>query len=165
MPFTQQGELPGSRNEFIHWLQDVFDQRGIVRGYVKYDNEIRSGRNIKQIIRRAMQIAHSDPQGPVYLMAAREVLEEEIPPAAADSAEWPAIAPCAMPASSVDALVGDLLAASRPLVVTSYARAQSGSGRRVGSTVPPARHRRLRIGAELCEFSRRQCALPGKPVE
>jgi acetolactate synthase-1/2/3 large subunit len=121
VPFTQQGELPGSRNEFIHWLQDVFDQRGIVRGYVKYDNEIRSGRNLKQIIRRAMQIAHSDPQGPVYLMAAREVLEEEIPPTAADAAEWPAIAPCAMPASSVDALVGDLLAASRPLVVTSYA--------------------------------------------
>ena len=50
-----------------------------MRGYVKYDNEIRSGRNIKQIIRRAMQIAHSDPQGPVYLMAAREVLEEKIP--------------------------------------------------------------------------------------
>jgi len=121
VPFTQQGELPGSRNEFIHWLQDVFDQRGIVRGYVKYDNEIRSGRNIKQMIRRAMQIAHSDPQGPVYLMAAREVLEEEIPPTTADSAEWPAIAPCAMSASSVDALVGDLLAASRPLVVTSYA--------------------------------------------
>lgn len=121
VPFTQQGELPGSRNEFIHWLQDVFDQRGIVRGYVKYDNEIRSGRNIKQIIRRALQIAHSDPQGPVYLMAAREVLEEEIPAAAADSAPWPAIAPGAMAASSVDALVADLLAASRPLVVTSYA--------------------------------------------
>ncbi len=119
VPFTQQGELPGSRNEFIHWLQDVFDQRGIVRGYVKYDNEIRSGRNIKQIVRRAMQIAHSDPQGPVYLMAAREVLEEQIPHAVADSAEWPAIAPCAMPASAVDALVGDLLAAKRPLVVTS----------------------------------------------
>ncbi|MGH7086450.1 MAG: thiamine pyrophosphate-binding protein, partial [Acetobacteraceae bacterium] len=40
-PFTQEGELPGSRNEFIHWLQDVPDQRGIVRGYVKYENEIR----------------------------------------------------------------------------------------------------------------------------
>src|SRR3954468_6276892 len=39
-PYTQHGELPGSRNEFIHWLQDVRDQRGIVRGYVKYDNEI-----------------------------------------------------------------------------------------------------------------------------
>src|SRR5262249_47007352 len=56
-PFTQEGELPGSRNEHIHWLQDVFDQRGIVRNYVKYENEIRTGRNIAQIVHRALQIA------------------------------------------------------------------------------------------------------------
>src|SRR5215471_10988770 len=49
-PFTQDGELRGSRNEFIHWIQDVFDQRGIVRGYAKYENEIRTGRNAKQIV-------------------------------------------------------------------------------------------------------------------
>ena len=42
-PFTQEGELRGSRNEFIQWIQDVHDQRGIVRGYMKYDNEIRTG--------------------------------------------------------------------------------------------------------------------------
>ena len=36
-PFTQEGELRGSRNEFIQWIQDVPDQRGIVRGYMKYD--------------------------------------------------------------------------------------------------------------------------------
>src|SRR5215471_19841485 len=34
-PYTQEGELRGTRNEFIHWLQDVFDQRGIVRPYMK----------------------------------------------------------------------------------------------------------------------------------
>ena len=42
-PATQEGEATGSRNEFIHWLQDVADQRGIVRQYVKYENEIRTG--------------------------------------------------------------------------------------------------------------------------
>src|SRR5699024_12157401 len=42
-PYTQEGELIGSRNEHILWLQDVYDQRGIVREYMKYDNEIRSG--------------------------------------------------------------------------------------------------------------------------
>src|SRR5262250_1715048 len=81
-PFTQEGEMRGSRNEFIQWIQDVFDQRGLVRGYVKYDNEIRTGRNIKQMIFRALQFAHSDPKGSVYLMAAREVLEEEVSPVA-----------------------------------------------------------------------------------
>jgi acetolactate synthase-1/2/3 large subunit len=63
-PYTIAGELPGSRNEFIHWIQDVPDQRGILRGYVKYDNEIRTGRNVKQVVQRALQIARSDPAGP-----------------------------------------------------------------------------------------------------
>ncbi|WP_257391608.1 thiamine pyrophosphate-binding protein [Halalkalibacter krulwichiae] len=67
-PFTQEGELTGSRNEFIHWIQDVFDQRGIMRGYTKYNHEIRSGKNVKQLVHRAMQFAKSEPKGPVYLM-------------------------------------------------------------------------------------------------
>jgi len=119
-PFTQEGEMRGSRNEFIHWIQDVFDQRGIVRGYVKYDNEIRTGKNIKQIVYRAMQFAHSDPKGPVYLMGAREVLEEEVEPMAPDFANWAPVAPSALPSAVVAGLVEDLLAARRPLVVTSY---------------------------------------------
>jgi acetolactate synthase I/II/III large subunit len=59
-PFTITGELPAGRNEFIHWIQDVPDQRGILRGYVKYDNEIRTGRNVKQLVHRALQLI---PQG------------------------------------------------------------------------------------------------------
>src|SRR5499426_4459881 len=119
-PFTQEGEMRGSRNEFIQWIQDVFDQRGILRGYVKYDNEIRTGRNIKQMVYRAMQFAHSDPKGPVYLMAAREVLEEEIASAEAHPENSPPIAPCAISALDVEAIVADLLKARSPLVVTSY---------------------------------------------
>ncbi|HKU90028.1 MAG TPA: thiamine pyrophosphate-binding protein, partial [Steroidobacteraceae bacterium] len=42
-PATQEGEARGSRNEFIQWIQDVRDQRGLVRGYVRYENEIRVG--------------------------------------------------------------------------------------------------------------------------
>ena len=79
-PMTQQSELPGTRSEHIHWLQDSADQRGMLRGYAKYDHEIRTGRNVKQLVHRAMQIARSEPAGPVYLTAAREVLEEELPP-------------------------------------------------------------------------------------
>src|SRR5262249_26812152 len=119
-PFTQEGEMRGSRNEFIQWIQDVFDQRGLVRGYVKYDNEIRTGRNIKQMVYRAMQFAHSDPKGPVYLMAAREVMEEETTSVSVDPAYWPPIAPCAIPVADVEAITRDLLLAQRPLVVTSY---------------------------------------------
>jgi acetolactate synthase-1/2/3 large subunit len=119
-PYTQEGELKGGRNEFIHWLQDVSDQRGIVRGYMKYDNELRTGRNMKQMIHRAMQIATSDPKGPVYLMGAREVFEEEIPPITVNPAQFQRIAPLALPDDGLSALVQDLLTAKRPLAVTSY---------------------------------------------
>ena len=119
-PCTQEGELPGSRNEFIQWIQDVHDQRGIVRGYMRYDNEIRSGRNIKQLVHRALQFACSDPAGPVYLMGAREVMEEEVPPVAIDRAQWQPVPPTALPPEGAARLAADLQAARRPLVVTSY---------------------------------------------
>ena len=119
-PFTQSGELRGSRNEFIQWIQDVYDQPGLVRGYVKYENQLRTGRNVKQIVARAMQFAHSDPKGPVYLTGAREVMEEETTPVALDYEEWQPIAPTALPPDAVTMLADDLLRAHRPLVVTSY---------------------------------------------
>ncbi|MBN8892448.1 MAG: acetolactate synthase [Bordetella sp. SCN 68-11] len=119
-PFTQEGELRGSRNEFIQWIQDVHDQRGLVRGYMRYDNELRTGRNLKQMVFRALQFARSDPKGPVYLMAAREVLEEEVPRVALDLAQWRPVAPAALPPAGVDELAEALLAAEQPLVVTSY---------------------------------------------
>ena len=119
-PYTQDGELRGSRNEFIQWIQDVFDQRGLVRGYMRYDNELRSGRNIKQMVHRALQFATSEPRGPVYLMAAREVLEEEVPPVVIDREMWQPIAPAAIAPDGIEDVVAALLAAARPLVVTSY---------------------------------------------
>ncbi len=119
-PYTQEGELRGSRNEFIQWIQDVHDQRGIVRGYMRYDTELRTGRNIKQMTFRALQFANSDPKGPVYLMAAREVLEEEVPPVAIDPAAWQPVAPAGLPPDAVAPLAEALMTARRPLVVTSY---------------------------------------------
>ena len=92
-PFTQQGELPGGRTEFIHWLQDTADQRGLVRGYVKYEQEIRTGRNAKALVSRALQIARSEPAGPVYLTAAREVLEEPLPPQPPEGPWWDPVGP------------------------------------------------------------------------
>jgi len=140
-PATQEGEARGSRNEFIHWLQDVFDQRGLVRGYMRYDNEIRVGANVKQIVNRAMQFAHSDPCGPVYLVAAREVMEQEIAPVAIDRAKWPTIAPTALSSEAVGTIAKMLIEARRPLIVTSYL------GRNVAAVAPLVRLcERLGIG-------------------
>lgn len=119
-PFTQEGELLGSRNEFIHWIQDVPDQRGIVRGYMKYDNEIRTGTNVKQLVHRALQIATSSPKGPVYLMGAREVMEEETTRVEIQTEHWQPISAPAIAPSELDLLVKDLQKAKNPLVITSY---------------------------------------------
>ncbi|MCI4592377.1 thiamine pyrophosphate-requiring protein [Sphingobium sp. BYY-5] len=120
-PFTQEGELKGSRNEFIQWIQDVHDQRGLVRGYMRYDSEIRTGRNVKDLVHRAFQFAQSEPQGPVYLMGAREVMEEEVEPKADQSAAWRPIEPAALTPEALDDIGRALLTARRPLIVTSFA--------------------------------------------
>ncbi len=119
-PATQEGEATGSRNEFIQWIQDVPDQRGIVRQYMKYDNEFRSPHNVKQIVHRSLQIAHSDPKGPVYLVGAREIMEAEAKRVASDVADWPPIAPVALSEAAVTNLIAAIQKAARPLIVTSY---------------------------------------------
>lgn len=119
-PFTQEGELPGSRNEFIQWIQDVADQRGLVRGYVKYENEFRTPHHVGQLVHRALQIARSDPPGPAYLVGPREVMEAHATPAPADPAAWAPVAPAALPAEGVAAIAAAIAGAARPLVVTSY---------------------------------------------
>ena len=119
-PYTQESELRGTRSEYIHWIQDVFDQRGIVRGYMKYNNELRTGHNIKQMVHRALQLACSDPQGPAYLMAPREVMEEEISRVEVDPARWAPISPGALPSAGVEDIARGLASARRPLAVTSY---------------------------------------------
>jgi acetolactate synthase I/II/III large subunit len=119
-PITQEGELTGTRNEYVQWIQDVFDQRGLVRGYVRYENEIRTGKNIKQVVLRAMQFANSDPKGPVYLTGSREVMSEEVSPVTVAIDDWQPISPSAMAPADVALLVEDLLKAKHPLVVTSY---------------------------------------------
>jgi acetolactate synthase I/II/III large subunit len=120
-PVTAAGELPGSRNEFIHWLQDTADQAGLVRGYVKYAHEVRTGRNARQLVHRALQIARSEPAGPAYLVAAREVMEETIPAPDGDQARWwSPVAPMALAPQVTDEIAAALEEATAPLVVTSY---------------------------------------------
>src|ERR1700685_241429 len=119
-PITQEGELTGTRNEYVQCIQDVCAQRGLVRGYVRYENEIRPGKNIKQLVLRAMQFANSDPKGPVYLTGSREVMSEEVSPVSLNIDDWKPISPMAMAPSDVSVVVHDLLMAKHPLVVSSY---------------------------------------------
>ena len=119
-PVTTRGELPGSRSNPIQYWQDVPDQAGIVRQYAKWTGELRTARNVRQVVARAMQVASSEPRGVAYLTAPREPLEERVD----DPAPQP---PLALPAPSLpaDEALEELLAwlyeAELPLLLTSYA--------------------------------------------
>ena len=119
-PFTQEGEMKGSRNEFINWYQDVPDQKSICAQYCRYTAEVHTGRNIKQMVSRALQFATSKPQGPVYLCAPREVLEEELTPYSIDRAHWDPVALGALPAAAVKEIATALVKADNPLLITGY---------------------------------------------
>ncbi|RPD56686.1 thiamine diphosphate-binding protein [Lentinus tigrinus ALCF2SS1-7] len=122
-PFTANGELRGSKNEFIMWIQDVPDQPAIVRQYMRYTAQIQSGKNASKVILRALQIATSEPKGPVYLWARREVTDEEVDEATMNNAVltkgWPSITMPALRSQAVDAIVSALIKAEFPLVLAS----------------------------------------------
>lgn len=101
-------------------MQDVPDQKQIVAQYCRYTGEIKTGKNVKQMVHRALQFATSAPQGPVYLMGAREVMEEVIEPYSLNPAVWRPMGPSALPPGAVDEIASSLIAAERPLVITGY---------------------------------------------
>lgn len=119
-PFTLEGEMRGSRTEYIHWLQDAPDQKQIVAQYCRYTAEIKTGKNIKQMVNRALQFATSDPKGPSYLVGAREVMEEAITPYHLDLGVWTNVAPAALPPFAVEEIVSLLASAQNPLIITGY---------------------------------------------
>lgn len=121
-------------------MQDTPDQQGIVRGYSKFSYEIRTGANVAQVTLRALQLAQTEPKGPVYLFGSREIMyviascefgharlmamlrrEQEIPKRVPlNMAHWQPVPPPALPPSGVQAICEKLLAAKNPLVVTSW---------------------------------------------
>ncbi|KAH7329535.1 thiamine pyrophosphate enzyme, N-terminal TPP binding domain-containing protein [Stachybotrys elegans] len=119
-PFTLEGELRGSRTEYIHWIQDVPDQKQIIGQYCRYSGEIKTGTNIKQMVNRALQFSKSAPQGPVYLCAAREVIEEEIKPYSLKQEHWDPIELGGLPKKAVNEIADALAGAKEPLIITGY---------------------------------------------
>ncbi len=127
-PATSRGELVGSRDNYIHYMQDVRDMASIVRPYTKWEQSLEAGVVAKEVLRRAHTVMQSDPPGPVYLNLPREALAAEWDESAV--ASFPAGKYGAFKAGGADpetiALLADkLVAAGRPLLVTAYAGRQA----------------------------------------
>jgi thiamine pyrophosphate-dependent acetolactate synthase large subunit-like protein len=157
-PYTIEGEMRGSRTEYIHWIQDVPDQKAIVAQYCRYAGEIKTGKNVKQIVNRALQFATSDPMGPVYLVGAREAMEEDLNPYSLDQRVWNRVSGAALPQDAVESISSLLIAAKEPLLITGYSGRNHAAVRelvKLAETVPG-----LRVldtgGSDLCfPFSHR----------
>jgi acetolactate synthase-1/2/3 large subunit len=124
-PILESG-FPASRNNFIHWAQELFDQGGMLRELVKWDYELRHPLQVRTVVDRALAISRTAPQGPVYLVLPREVLAEpcELPPVRVSTGGRPAHAPAteAHPDPAAVLLTAQWLREARsPLIVTAEA--------------------------------------------
>jgi acetolactate synthase I/II/III large subunit len=122
-PHTLHGELKGSRDTYVHFVQDPFDIASIVRPYVKWEYSLPSGIVVKEALARASAFAHSDPPGPVYMMLPRETLAEEWDDA--DMPVYPAARYGSVHAGGVEparaeAIAERLMAADHPVAFTAY---------------------------------------------
>ncbi len=119
-PLTERGNV-ASRDVVVHWGTDTFDQGGLIREYTKWDHELREGQCVEDILDRALDIAMTAPRGPVYLTLPREVMvapafKTGVPGRPRTGATG------ARPDEAAIAQLSDwLMAAQRPLIVTSSA--------------------------------------------
>ncbi|PNS16920.1 hypothetical protein CAC42_4884 [Sphaceloma murrayae] len=119
-PVTIEGEYRGSRTEYIHWIQDVPDQKAIVAQYCRYSGEIKRGRNVKQMVNRALSFAKSQPMGPVYLVGARESMEEDLEPYSLKMENWTPVEGAALTEGQAARVAESLVSAEEPLLITGY---------------------------------------------
>jgi acetolactate synthase I/II/III large subunit len=120
-PLTEEGML-GTRDTYIHWAQEMFDQAGMLREIVKWDYELRNGTQLETVIDRALSLATSAPEGPVYLSLPREVLAEPVNGFSYDSpSRRAAVASPGADDAAVEEAASILGKAKRPVIVTASA--------------------------------------------
>jgi acetolactate synthase-1/2/3 large subunit len=116
-PLLEDG-VAGSRNNYINWAQEMYDQGAMVRELVKWDYELRHPAQVHTVVDRALALAQSEPKGPVYLVLPREVLAAPCDRAPAGGDIAPARTPYPDPAA-VAQLAQWLREAECPLIVTA----------------------------------------------
>jgi len=78
-PSAYGGTAAGDRGQEPIWKQDLADYGSILRQYVKWDHELNSLENPGLTASRALQLAMSGHQGPVYMSIPRDVALSPLP--------------------------------------------------------------------------------------
>jgi len=122
-PYALHGEVPGARDNYVHYVQDPFDMACLVRPYVKWEYNLPSGVVSKEVVRRAHSVMHSEPAGPVYLTLPRETLVQAWAPEQVKSYSAERFGPArvgGLPLEVTQQIARELMAAENPMVITSY---------------------------------------------
>src|SRR5262245_6902843 len=120
-PTSYPGSFRGARDGGGHlWLQQRFDQNGIVRQYTKWDHRMELQDNPGRMVSRALQVACSEPCGPVYLQLPREVSIAKV-----NGAKFPTVhqlgvaRPAAPDAAGIREIAERLINAENPFVLVA----------------------------------------------
>ncbi|MEN9769246.1 MAG: hypothetical protein RLZZ180_876 [Pseudomonadota bacterium] len=121
-PFTLRGELPGSRDNYVHFVQDPFDIGSLVRPYVKWEYNLPTAVVAREALRRAHTVMHTEPPGPVFMTLPREVLAEEVSASdqAFDAQRYGPSLLGGVDPERAQRIADRLLSAKQPVVITSY---------------------------------------------
>jgi acetolactate synthase I/II/III large subunit len=137
-PTAYPGSMKGARDGAQFVQQQTWDQNGIVRQYVKWDHRLQYQDNPGLAVSRALQVAQTEPRGPVYMSLPREIAMLPVDGAKFPTAEQLGIArPMAPDAEAIRETAALLVQAKNPMLVVS----RSGRNR---ATVPAL--------VALCEF-------------
>jgi acetolactate synthase-1/2/3 large subunit len=90
-----------------------------VREFVKWDYELRAGQPVGALVDRALDIAMSEPRGPVYLCLPREVLADDAVPMRRDTVRPLGVAPPAPQLAAIEEAARLIAKAESPLIITS----------------------------------------------
>jgi acetolactate synthase-1/2/3 large subunit len=121
-PYSEEGGLMGMRSGEIHWPQEMRDQRAMVREFVKWDYELPNGEVLESAVDRALNIAMSEPQGPVYMTLPREVLAAPISNLHyASPSRHRTPSPAAPDPNAIDEAADMLAGAENPIIITRSA--------------------------------------------
>lgn len=117
-PVLESGKT-GARDGMIHWAQEMFDQAGMLREFVKWDYELKYPHQVEQVVDRALGIAQTAPTGPVYLSLPREVLAEPMPDGLTAHPHMALPQPGLPDGDAVAELAARVADAECPIIVTS----------------------------------------------
>ncbi|MDX1484592.1 MAG: thiamine pyrophosphate-requiring protein [Alphaproteobacteria bacterium] len=121
-PYTETATMKGRRSAEIHWPQEMFDQRALVREIVKWDYELPNAEVVETAVDRALNAAMSHPRGPVYMTLPREALAEEIKDFSYTSPGRRHYASPPHPArDAIDEAASLIAAAENPLIISASA--------------------------------------------